>query len=163
MNFEKAIKKAIEYEKEVQALYEEIAERSGSAVDKKFYAKLAEEEARHVRFFHGKLREWLETGQVTYEGLAAPFDSKQAIAVEVEDLHELTRMRQARKLSPAVRTLIKALKLEERATLFYRDVAEKLEGNKRDLFSQFVMIETAHENLIKEKMKHLIETGDWAG
>lgn len=162
MSFEKSIKKAIEYEKNIQDLYEEIAERSESALARMFFARMAEEEGRHVQFFHRKLKEWLSTGQATYEKLAVPFDSKQAVAVEVEDVSELARLRQSGTLSPAVRTLLKALELEEKATLFYREAAERLEGEKRNLFSQFIKIETAHENVIKEKMKHLIETGKWS-
>ena len=161
MDFEKAIKKAIEYEKEVQALYEKIAKQSKVPLAQKFYGRLAEEESRHVQFFHRKLREWLDTGKVSYERLAIPFTSKQAVALEVEDLTAVADEEEQGTLSPAVQTLLKSLRLEEMTTRFYQDIAEQLEGDKRELFSQLIMIETAHENLIKQKMKHLIETGEW--
>ena len=162
MDFEKAIKKAIEFEKEVQALYEDLVEHSTEGLSQSFYRRLAQDEAHHVEFFHRKLREWLDTGQVTYQKLAIPFDAKKSIAAEAENLVEVARRREPKRLSLAVRTLLEGLKLEERATRFYREISETLDGKKRDLFLQFVEIETSHENMIKRKMAQLLETGEWS-
>ena len=162
MDFAEAIRKAIEFEREVQALYEDLAEHSRDGLSESFYRRLAQDEAHHVQFFHRRLKEWLNTGQVTYEKLAVAFDARRSIAVEADNLVALAREREAKSLNPAVRTLLEGLKLEEKATRFYREVSETLDGKKRDLFLQFVEVETSHENMIKRKMAQLLETGKWS-
>ncbi len=161
MNIEIALKKAIEYEKEVQELYQELSKKSVSPVARRFYEMLAEDEGRHVEFFHRKLREWLSTGKVTYQNLASPFSAQKSVAKDIRELASVAFDESAAKLSTEVKMLVKGLQLEERTTAFYREVMERLEGDQQRLFSKFVELETAHENVIKKQMKFFMENGTW--
>lgn len=149
MNIEEAITMAIEYEKQVEAVYTEFAGTFESSVANKIFTTLAQEERDHLAFLEEKLVEWKLSGKINFESLSSVVPDMERIEDKVKSLKSVTGGKSS---SKEIECFEKAHKVEKKTSQFYRELVSKLAVEVQPMFKRFLEIEEAHEAIVKAEI-----------
>lgn len=158
MNFEEAIKTAIELEESIRDIYRENAKNLKSEIAANVFNLLADEEAGHVKFLYRKLEQWEESGAVTLETLETALPNKELIEQQLE---ESGYRRDVADIDNEVALFKQALEMETNISKFYREMVTVLPENEVKLFRDFLAIEECHEAVIQAEISSAIGSGVW--
>lgn len=158
MNLEEAIRTAIEYEQKIHELYADLVRQSTDAAGRRIFESLRDDEQNHVAYLEHRLKQLLESGDITVEKLESSIPPPEVIAREVGRLKERTD-RDDRKNEKQM--LSKALHLETETSKFYERLVGEMAQEGRVMFSRFLEIEHAHIELVQAQLDYLSHTGYW--
>ena len=156
---EEAIRKALEYEARVKAVYANAVEQARDPVGRKVFEVLAEEEQGHIDYLEHKLKTLQETGELAGGDLGTALPSKEAIEAGVRSLER--KLEPAADLESEAELLRKALAVEMETSAFYREMVEELPREGRDFFFPFQTIEDGHVAIVQAELDSVTQMGFW--
>jgi rubrerythrin len=149
----KAIKVAMEAEKEAQKVYAKAAKMTKNPRGKDMFQQLSEFEMNHYQKLKGLLKSLEEKGEwVLYEGTSL---KKKKIPLKTEKLkgQDLTDL-DALKI---------AIREEKKAQAYYRSLAELTKDPRgKDMYKRLAGEEELHEKLLNDQYYSLHNTGIWS-
>ena len=158
MKLEQAIRTAIEYEQKIFELYADLTRKAADAAGRRVFESLRDDEENHVAYLEHRLKQLLESGEITVEKLESAIPPPEVIAQEMGKLKQRTD-RDDRKNEKQM--LSKALHLETETSRFYERLVGEMVAESREMFSRFLEIENAHIELVQAQLDYLSHTGYW--
>ena len=159
MDFEKAIRTAIEFEIKVRNIFEGASNSTHDPVGKRIFHMLAKDEKRHIDHLTNALKQWIRAGEVTYGKLASTLPAKGAVATAARELQ--TSLSDHHRCRNTLAILRKALDAEIETSDFYRKVVNEIQDDKRGLFSGILEVEEAHQAFVQAQIDNILRTGVW--
>lgn len=156
---EKAITIGIDIEENGEKFYREKASQANIPQVRHHLQQLAQDEAKHTEMLQKLKKSLIEKGE--WIGVKPLPDTKARLA----ELAAFSKGKgpQVADTSSAIEVLNEALKLEERVSNFYKQLADDLKNDKgKDFFNALAQWEQGHYNLIKKLIEvvHGME-GTW--
>jgi len=162
MKLDSAIKTALEYEAGVHKAYLDAVGKTSDVAGKRIFKALADEEMGHIKYLQERLEEWQASGKINVKKLGTSVPAKEAIN---KSLHELRKTVSPKptKLNLELELLKKALEAERKTSLFYKEMAAKLDGEGQKLFQRFVEVEEGHEAIVEAEIDSVSNVGIFLG
>lgn len=161
MTLDEAIQKALDYERQVLAIYQAAAAGSGG-VGQSVFSALAQEEQGHVDYLEAKRREWADHGHVTAGDLETALPPGEAVAKAVAAKAKALQSRSPEQAqSEELELLKRALVAETETSAFYEEMVATLDTAGQALFEPFLKIERGHRALVQAEIDALTGTGFW--
>ncbi len=150
----KAIRVAIEAEKEAFQAYSKAAKRTKNPKGKDMFQQLSEFEMNHYQKLTGLLKSLQEKGEwVLYGGTSL---KKKAIPLKMEKPKGLEQLTDMDALKIAIRE-------EKKALAYYRSLAELTRDPRgKDMYKRLADEESLHERLLNDQYYSLHNTGLWS-
>jgi rubrerythrin len=156
MTVEEAIKTAIIFEGKARDAYRDAARDVGSDVGKRIFGVLADEEQHHLEYLESRLVEWRKSGRVTAEGLHTAIPRRDAIEAGARQLAEEAK---GPVRGGEVEMLRRALRMENEAGDFYREMVATLPPAAKPMFARFVEIEDGHVAIVQAELDLALGAG----
>lgn len=158
MNMQEALLTAIEFEKRVRLVYQEVVDGLQDPAGRAIFDVLAKEEQYHVDYLTKKLNELKNNGSITQEAVNTFVPAPGQIEAGIGRLK--ARMSS---LNPAddLQMLTKALDVEREASRYYRNLLSQLPADGQAFFQRFVEIEEGHVAIVEAEIDHLEKSGFW--
>lgn len=150
----KAIRVAIEAEKEASQAYAKAAKRTKNPKGRDMFQQLSEFEMNHYQKLTGLLKSLQEKGEwVLYGGTSL---KKKAISLKMEKPKGSEQLTDMDALKIAIRE-------EKKALAYYRSLAELTRDPRgKDMYKRLAEEESLHEKLLNDQYYSLHNTGLWS-
>ncbi len=150
----KAIRVAIEAEKEASQAYSKAAKRTKNPKGKDMFQQLSEFEMNHYQKLTGLLKSLQEKGEwILYQGTSL---KKKTISLKMEKPRGNEQLTDMDALKIAIRE-------EKKALAYYRSMAELTRDPRgRDMYRRLADEESLHEKLLNDQYYSLHNTGLWS-
>ncbi len=150
----KAIRVAIEAEKEAFQAYSKAAKRTKNPKGRDMFQQLSEFEMNHYQKLTGLLKSLQEKGEwILYQGTPL---KKKAIPLKTEKPKGNEQLTDMDALRMAIRE-------EKKALAYYRSIAELTRDPRgRDMYKRLADEESLHERLLNDQYYSLRNTGLWS-
>ena len=150
----KAVRVAIEAEKEAFQAYSKAAKRTKNPKGKDMFQQLSEFEMNHYQRLTGLLKSLQEKREwVLYEGTSL---KKKAIPLKIEKPKGNEQLTDMDALKVAIRE-------EKKALAYYRSMAELTRDPRgKDMYKRLADEESLHEKLLNDQYYSLHNTGLWS-
>ena len=150
----KAVKVAIEAEKEAYQNYSNLAKKTKNPKGKDMFQQLSEFEVNHYQKLKSLLKNLQEKGEwILYEGTNLKKKSISGKAEKPKGQEQLTDM-DALKI---------AVREEKKAEAFYRSMAELTsDARGKDMYKRLANEEALHEKVLNDQYYSLHNTGIWS-
>ncbi len=150
----KAVKVAIEAEKEASQTYSRAAKRTRNPKGRDVFQQLSEFEMNHYQKLTGLLKSLQEKGEwVLYQGTSL---KKKAIPLKMEKPRGNEQLTDMDALRIAIRE-------EKKALAYYRSMAELTRDPRgRDMYKRLADEESLHEKVLNDQYYSLHNTGLWS-
>ena len=164
MDLREALGSAIQHEQKARDHYADCARRTQDPMGQRVFLALAQEEQNHLDYLESLQETWKATGLLPAgelpSGLPSPgWLSAAADQVAASALPPTGGAGDPKR--PELAYLKAALVLERCTTVFYRELAARVESPHRDLFTRFLEIEEGHVSLICAEIDALAGHGHW--
>ncbi len=150
----KAVRVAIEAEKEASQAYSKAAKRTRNPKGRDMFQQLCEFEMNHYQKLTGLLKSLQEKGEwILYQGTSL---KKKAIPLKMEKPKGNEQLTDMDALKMAIRE-------EKKALAYYRSMAELTRDPRgRDMYKRLADEESLHEKLLNDQYYSLHNTGLWS-
>ncbi len=150
----KAVKVAIEAEKEASQAYSKAAKRTRNPKGRDMFQQLSEFEMNHYQKLTGLLRSLQEKGEwILYQGTSL---KKKAIPLKMEKPKGNEQLTDMDALKIAIRE-------EKKALAYYRSMVELTRDPRgRDMYKRLADEESLHEKVLNDQYYSLHNTGLWS-
>ena len=160
MKLDSAIKIALQYEAGVHKIYLEAMNKTADEAAMRVFRVLCDEEMGHLKYLEARLEEWKKTGKIKVKKLGTSIPAQEAIDRELKELRKTVKPKRTKQI-PELELLKKALDAEMKASSFYREMVNKLDGEGQELFKRFVEIEEGHEAIVRAEINTVSNLGYW--
>jgi rubrerythrin len=160
MKLDDAIKTALEYEAGVHKIYCQAMDKTTDPAAKRVFGVLCNEEMGHLQYLQERLQEWQKTGKVVVKKLGTSIPARAAIENSLKDLRQTVKPKHTKQIHE-LELLKKALDAEMKASNFYKEMVNKLDGDGQELFKRFVEIEEGHEAIVQAEINTVGNWGFW--
>jgi len=160
MKLDSAIKIALQYEAGVHKIYLEARNKTADETAMRVFRVLCDEEMGHLKYLEARLEEWKKTGKIKVKKLGTSIPAQEAIDRELKELRKTVKPKRTKQI-PELELLKKALDAEMKASSFYREMVNKLDGEGQELFKRFVEIEEGHEAIVRAEINTVSNLGYW--
>ncbi len=162
MKLDAAIRTALEHEGGVHKAYLYAMEQTADPAGKRVFAALAEEEMGHIKYLNSRLQEWQQTGKINLRELKTSIPNREVINKSLAGLRRTVKPKSTA-LDPELALLKKALEVERKTSLFYKQMVATLDGDGQKLFQRFVEIEEGHEAIVQAEIDSVSNCGIYMG
>lgn len=149
---------ALGYEEKIRNLYLQAGNTIDDGRGKAIFGALAADEQGHVDFLKYSLEQLREQKVIDIERLSTRIPDSEEVRKNLESLKAKIPERMLGDIKTVLRS---ALAMEQETSAYYRQAAEKAEGEIKVILEKFVKIETRHEQWVQIELDHATNSGFW--